>query len=373
MRIVTKGLFWAVGSLLLVSTLQAQISVTADDLLALKGQTHTSKSDTSDTGITATVLGSGANVTADYSALAFDGEEFTGSFLEPSATQYGQLFPGANMAVGSSGMMDSSSFAAFSFLKIEQSQMVFLGNVVAIDTFLFVDSTSVDTVALPLAFGDTWNETEVERMDFGGFFSEDSSVTSYQIDGWGMLKLPAGDFEALRMRSLTTEYSVTSSGGFSQRDTSYYVGYQWMSKNAFIALTIDAEYNDGSGNTADSQTLVGASIEMLLSGFNPVSVNEHQNTAIPSTIELSQNFPNPFNPSTSISYSVGEPGAVELAVFDINGRLVRTLIREHMQVGAYTEKWDGRDDNGVQVASGNYIYRLKLNDEVRSKMMIFMK
>ena len=65
-----------------------------------------------------------------------------------------------------------------------------------------------------------------------------------------------------------------------------------------------------------------------------------------------------FNPVTLIDYTVDEDGAVYLGVYDISGRLVRTLVDRRMRSGAHSAEWDGRDNQGHSVASGIYFYRL---------------
>lgn len=89
--------------------------------------------------------------------------------------------------------------------------------------------------------------------------------------------------------------------------------------------------------------------------------------------ELLQNHPNPFNPATRIDYSVAEPGRVTLEVFDAAGRRVRTLVDAVQEAGANFSVWDGRDDRGVPVATGVYLYRLRTATFSDSKKMVLLK
>ncbi len=89
-----------------------------------------------------------------------------------------------------------------------------------------------------------------------------------------------------------------------------------------------------------------------VSGTDPVPT-------APGIFTLEQNHPNPFNPTTVIEYEIIRPGRLELAVFDISGRLVRLLFEGELPQGRYSETWDGRDRSGRAVASGMYLYRLK--------------
>ena len=93
---------------------------------------------------------------------------------------------------------------------------------------------------------------------------------------------------------------------------------------------------------------------------------------VAATARLMQNHPNPFNPTTEISYTTGEPGHVRLRVYSVNGKLVRTLVDGVVAAGEHTEHWDGRDTAGRRVASGTYFYRLRSGriDERRKMTMV---
>ncbi len=78
----------------------------------------------------------------------------------------------------------------------------------------------------------------------------------------------------------------------------------------------------------------------------------------PVAFALEQNYPNPFNPSTAISYTLPEASVVTLRILDVLGREVATLISSTQDAGTYTINWKGMDQNGAEVASGNYFYRL---------------
>jgi hypothetical protein len=93
---------------------------------------------------------------------------------------------------------------------------------------------------------------------------------------------------------------------------------------------------------------------------------------LPTALALDQNHPNPFNPQTSIRYALPQAGPVRLQVFDLQGRLVRTLVRGEQAAGVHTVVWKGRDDAGSEVASGIYFYRLSTDagDDVRKMTLL---
>jgi hypothetical protein len=95
--------------------------------------------------------------------------------------------------------------------------------------------------------------------------------------------------------------------------------------------------------------------------------------ASPRTTELFANHPNPFNPSTTIRYALGEAGRVRLSVYDASGRHVRTLVDGAEAAGEHTVDFDGRDDRGAALASGVYFYRLDTGNLTRTRKMVLLK
>jgi hypothetical protein len=90
---------------------------------------------------------------------------------------------------------------------------------------------------------------------------------------------------------------------------------------------------------------------------------------IPKTFSLSQNYPNPFNPTTTIKYAVPQPVKVSIKIYDILGRLVKTLVNDEFKdVGFYEVKFDGSN-----YASGVYFYRIEAGKFVQSKKMVIVK
>ena len=97
---------------------------------------------------------------------------------------------------------------------------------------------------------------------------------------------------------------------------------------------------------------------------------------MPAQFSLSANYPNPFNPATRIQYTVHgrqAPHRTTLKIYNIRGQLVRTLVNEPKEDGTYEVTWDGRDENGDEVASGVYLYRLQVGDFTQTKKMVLMK
>jgi PKD repeat protein len=94
---------------------------------------------------------------------------------------------------------------------------------------------------------------------------------------------------------------------------------------------------------------------------------------IPQTFSLAQNYPNPFNARTVIRYSLPQDSKVEITIYNILGRKVKTLVNEHQQAGYKTVIWDGTNQKDRTVASGVYFYKIKAGDFTSSKKMLLLK
>ena len=94
---------------------------------------------------------------------------------------------------------------------------------------------------------------------------------------------------------------------------------------------------------------------------------------LPDVTFLAQNFPNPFNPITTIAFGIKESGYVSLRIYDAAGRLVTTLVDESRPAGRYTTEWNGRGADGRAVSSGVYFYRLNMGEFKETKKMILLR
>jgi hypothetical protein len=90
-------------------------------------------------------------------------------------------------------------------------------------------------------------------------------------------------------------------------------------------------------------------------------------------LALRQNVPNPFNPSTTISFTLPERTRVTLSIYDVQGKLVRTLVDDMVEEGYQERVWDGEDASGNQVGSGVYFYRLTTGDRTLTKKLVLLK
>jgi len=95
--------------------------------------------------------------------------------------------------------------------------------------------------------------------------------------------------------------------------------------------------------------------------------------SITNATNLYQNFPNPFNPTTTINYSLLANSKVSLNIYNINGQKVKQLVYDQLSAGQHTVVWNGKDENNKSVSSGIYFYKLKSNNYEKTKKMILLK
>ena len=140
------------------------------------------------------------------------------------------------------------------------------------------------------------------------------------------------------------------------------------------------DFSDGLGDAVMAMDLnVTADDKVMVSTYGngvytrsleraPVSVD-----VTPRAARLEQNVPNPFNPITTVWFTVAEAGPVELTVVDVRGARVRTLVRRDVGAGRHSAVWDGRDDAGRTVGGGAYVAMLKSGGSVSSVTMQLLK
>ncbi len=90
------------------------------------------------------------------------------------------------------------------------------------------------------------------------------------------------------------------------------------------------------------------------------------------TVLSLSNYPNPFNPSSTISYSIPENTNVSLTIFDMQGRVVKNLVHGYKKSGKHSVIWDGKNEIGSTVSSGLYIYVLRTANKAISKKMLMI-
>jgi len=143
------------------------------------------------------------------------------------------------------------------------------------------------------------------------------------------------------------------------------------------SLGVHEHWNNPTDKQYSLNLGTGEGIELIKITKNTPTVVERSNGDIPDTFTLFANYPNPFNPSTTICYSLPTSADIRLNIYNLKGEKVRTLINQHQSAGTFETSWNGSNDNNVRVASGIYIYRMEINTgrEIvsQSRQMLLLK
>jgi hypothetical protein len=154
-----------------------------------------------------------------------------------------------------------------------------------------------------------------------------------------------------------------------------------MTHNALVDTLLFEDGDDDGGiparpeDTDDMDHAWIANYQAFM-GLNPLISTTDVAVAGPApalNVVLEGNWPNPFNPNTQIGFSMSEPERVSLAVYDVEGRLVRTLMNKVAPAGRNIAVWDGRDNSGQAVSPGVYFYRLSTDRAALSRKMVMIQ
>ena len=228
-------------------------------------------------------------------------------------------------------------------------------------------SDSVTAIAFD-AWGDTWIGTKNGLSQFNG-----SGWTNFTTaDG-----LPDNEITAL-FADQHTYINLGTKEGLTMYDGVNWINHEIEGSEEGNRVTVILRQGFETGKVWVG-TLQGF-YEAPYFPIHPVPVESEESglkrNKLPKSFSLSQNFPNPFNPSTSINFNVPDgikPHNITLKIYDLRGRLKRTLIDKHFAPGSHTVIWNGEDDRGQKVSSGVYFYRLISAGFSQTRKMVLMK
>ena len=149
--------------------------------------------------------------------------------------------------------------------------------------------------------------------------------------------------------------------------------YTWPSNYTFINYFTTPTNSTIKIAFIIHSSLQPSSLAVYSLGITTSAISKSDNQLPAYRMKLEQNFPNPFNPITTIEYSIPNSDFVTLKVFDITGRIVRTILSENQSQGKHTSIWDGRNDAGELVSSGTYFYLVRTANSTLARKMIYLK
>ena len=181
--------------------------------------------------------------------------------------------------------------------------------------------------------------------------------------------------------------SITLSWDPSLADNFQYYGVQMSTDSLFISDVVEYYTPDNTHTFSNLEyntpyffrvaTMVGQNewsyYSDVVTAIIELVGNDNDEALMPLSFYLKQNFPNPFNPSTTITYVLPEISNVDLAIYDLRGQLIKKLISGSVRSGVHTVKWDGKNENGGKVSAGIYLYKIYTGKYTSTNKMILLK
>ena len=238
------------------------------------------------------------------------------------------------------------------------------------------DMHNIDPTFLPTYFKAEFNDTIINPADVRGVpGSELGDLSRYKVPSTPDFPFPR---PAMRVASGGEGFLTYKSGSI---EPSAGISYHGTHKSVILSFPVESiVYQLVIFNKLWS---VDTLINRVIDFFDPISTDIFDSdplVQLPESFELNQNFPNPFNPSTTISYTIRTRGSIgselyrtQLDIFNVLGRKVKTLVDKVQSPGSYTVEWQGDTDSGSKAASGIYFYRLILGPETQTKKMMLIK
>jgi hypothetical protein len=346
------SLWSSVVAFLLVQWASAQITIQKTDLQKMF-IAHSTFKTYSDTSTVVSVGKTGGPNVYDFSSLAF---RDSSSFLTYQSSDIPFL----------ASRFDPSSFVMGSSTQMIQGSPVFLytqnrleepANVTIFDSLQIVNYKvpHESVFQFPATYLTTWSDTGAGLGADTTFVNNVpthvgtnlNNPKSSIIDGYGTLMLKGMSHQCLRIKTVWGSANT-------EKD------FWYLTKDPIsLVVTTTKDQNDTGKVTVTSM--------MCTTGATVTSVPRL--ASIPTAFSLSQNFPNPFNPSTNISFSLPQQSNVRFSVIDLLGREIAILVNnEKRNAGSYSVTW-----NAATLPSGVYFYRLQAGNYVETKKLVLLK
>lgn len=223
---------------------------------------------------------------------------------------------------------------------------------------------------IPLAGGGTLDTLDWGTHEIGSFADQTATI---QNSGYSSLQAPLDVWDAAisgtdaSRFSFMPAFSPATIGATPASWTIHFDDTAAIPGTYVATLTFSTRDQQGIPGATDR-----ADVTFELTARVSSASGVAENTP-PAVTQLLGNYPNPFNPTTTIAFHLSEPTDVRLAIYDVSGRFVRRLVHGDVVAGRYAILWDGTDDQGAPVGSGVYFYRLEAGTLHETRSMVMMK
>lgn len=148
---------------------------------------------------------------------------------------------------------------------------------------------------------------------------------------------------------------------------------QWLVRGSAISGSVLTWIDDRNGNDDVYACIIGANINFNNPGNSIEDELTTSDTNMSQKVEIGQNYPNPFNSETMIEYNTLETTDIVIKIFDLLGREIVTLVDENKMPGSYTVRWNGKDKDGRDLASGVYYYQAVAGEQKQIRKMTMIR
>jgi hypothetical protein len=230
----------------------------------------------------------------------------------------------------------------------------------------------------PELMGDPTIPTDpiVKDKPIAFIYEEKSDYTPVYVD--------LSDVDTVNLREIGLKHDGVCKGAVVVTDSLEQICAYLEDDESLSSGTVELEFfYEGSKSALQERRCIAINQEKLISnhiGGDPAYPVYHiklteadlGDKVVP-VLSLEQNYPNPFNPTTTIRYSLDEPGRVSLDIYNIKGQLVKSLYRGNAEAGNHSIIWNGLDNSGKACASGVYFYKLRTSKTSLVRKMLMMK
>jgi hypothetical protein len=217
--------------------------------------------------------------------------------------------------------------------------------------------------------------TSLDESDFDRITTTDGIVYAFlrpYKNSNGLTVVNFSNISKTVSMNLTTA-NLKFTGGFDP-STTYWINNLYLDSSSQVQGSALANFSVTLPAYGSGIYTISTIEETLSLPPIPIIVSVDEEIALqPKEYNLFQNYPNPFNPTTTIKYSITRPDLVQIKIYDVLGREVKTLVNEEKNSGVYQVNWDGDDSFGKKVSSGVYFYRIETGSFVDAKKMMLIK
>jgi len=291
--------------------------------------------------------------------------------VSKDSTQFAADFPQSNLVY--KVLASNNDIVTYNFLRLTETDLSELGQAQQIGstTARLVKSHAIDAKAdFPVtATDEPWVSVPIYETTYeflpGIMFEvlvHDSNY--YEIDGWGIARTPLGDIECLRVRQYH-QMDIYFKGSDTPIYPEYekYIVYSWVAPIYGFIATVKSSKGETDFNFTQAAEIT------VMSKFRPTHVPLASNEPDKDlSFILFDNYPNPFNPTTTIAYKLGQPSPVKLTIFNLQGQEITTLVDEYKTAGFHSVVW-----SGDSYPSGLYLYQIEAAGAIIQKRCTLLK